>query len=52
MAVYGGREAGSDEYEIGSGVTTPQRMPSKGIRVKTTVVQTISDRVDWQDELF
>ena len=45
--VYGGQDTASDEYELGN----PQEaLPARGIRVKTTV--TITERVDWQDDLF
>ena len=49
VEVSGGK-AGSDseDYEIG----TRSGPPSRRIKVKTNVVVTISDRVDWQDGLF
>lgn len=49
VAVHGGREVGSDEYELGS---QEGETPLNRIRAKTTVVLTISERVDWKDDLF
>ncbi len=53
MRVYGGRRKGdaeSDEVELGGreGMETPRNR----IRKKTEVVLTISERVDWRDDLF
>ena len=55
MAVYGGRQTGdaaSDEIELGGEEETRFETPVNRIRAKTTVVLTISDRVDYQDDLF
>ncbi|KAM0794797.1 hypothetical protein BDR22DRAFT_670235 [Usnea florida] len=58
VAVYGGRQPGdaaSDEIELGGGGgedETRFETPVNRIRAKTTVVLTISDRVDYQDDLF
>lgn len=51
--VYGGRRPGdadSDDFELGD----PARFetPMNRIRAKTTVVLTISERVEYQDDLF
>lgn len=45
--VFGGRDTESDEYELGG---PREALPARGIRVKTTV--TVTERVDWQDDLF
>ena len=53
VKVYGGRRQGdeeSDEVELGG--ATPLETPMNRIRMKTTVVLTTSDRVDFQDDLF
>lgn len=69
MAVYGGREAGSDKYDLDGpqgekyDLNNPQgekydldnpqgETPLNRIRAKTTIVLTISERVDWKDNLF
>lgn len=51
--VYGGRRPGdteSDEVELGN--EAQFETPMNRIRAKTTVVLTISERVDFQDDLF
>ena len=51
--VYGGRRAGdaeSDEVELGN--QDHFETPMNRIRAKTTVVLTISERVEFQDDLF
>lgn len=54
--VYGGRgkgdDAESDEVELGIGGREQDEIPMNRIRAKTTVVLTVSERVDWQDDLF
>ena len=53
VKVYGGRRQGdaeSDEVELGG--AAPLETPMNRIRMKTTVVLTISERVDFQDDLF
>ena len=53
VKVYGGRRQGdaeSDEVELGG--AAPLETPMNRIRMNTTVVLTISDRVDFQDDLF
>ena len=55
VAVYGGRrpgDAASDEIELGGEDEARFETPVNRIRAKTTVVLTISDRVDYQDDLF
>lgn len=49
MAVHGGREVGSDEYDLEN---SQGETPLNRIRAKTTIVLTISERVDWKDDLF
>ena len=52
VAVYGGKNVGSsDDYELGEGGTQLET-PINRIRAKTTVVLTISERLEWKDELF
>ena len=55
VAVYGGKGAQTTEEEILE-LDSPQQeemeTPMNRIRAKTTVVLTISDRVDWKDDLF
>ena len=51
VAVHGGRRAGEEEYEIGDSTSQPT-LPLKGIMVKTDVVQTIHERLNYHDELF
>ena len=51
--VYGGRRPGdaeSNEYELGN--EAHFETPMNRIRAKTTVVLTISERVEYQDDLF
>ncbi len=54
VAVYGGRGSqGTDEDTVE--LSSPREeveMPKNRIRAKTTVVLTISNRVDWRDDLF
>ena len=53
VAVTGGKIGveGSEEYRLGSGDSgSHYEVPDKGIRVRTTV--TVTERVDWQDDLF
>lgn len=52
VAVSGGTtgDGGSEEYHLGPTGRGHDGAPSKGIRVKTTV--TVTERVDWQDDLF
>lgn len=52
--VYGGRRPGdaeSDEFELGNNQAYLET-PMNRIRAKTTVVLTISERVEFQDDLF
>lgn len=55
VAVFGGKGVHGDAEEILE-LASPQEeevvTPSNRIRAKTTVVLTISERVDWQDDLF
>lgn len=51
VAVHGGQAAGGEEYDIGEASSQPNA-PMKGIMVKTTVVQEISERLNYHDELF
>ncbi|KAL8702599.1 MAG: hypothetical protein Q9201_004231 [Fulgogasparrea decipioides] len=48
--VLGGKNKGSDEMELTG--SDHEVTPWNRIRAKTEVVLTISDRVDWQDDLF
>ena len=50
VAIYGGKEAEDEMIELEQG--DEPETPMNRIRAKTTVVMTISDRVDWQDDLF
>ncbi len=54
VAVYGGRGSqGTDEDTVE--LSSPREeveTPKNRIRAKTTVVLTISNRVDWRDDLF
>lgn len=53
VKVYGGRRQGdeeSDDVELGDQIHF--ETPKNRIRANTTVVLTISDRVDFQDDLF
>lgn len=56
MNVYGGRRPGdadSDEFELEGGNNEARfETPMNRIRAKTTVVLTISERVEFQDDLF
>ncbi|KAI4212986.1 MAG: hypothetical protein LQ351_004330 [Letrouitia transgressa] len=49
VTVLGGRDIGTDEYELGA---TKPETPTNRIRAETTVVWTVSERVDWRDDLF
>ncbi len=49
VAVHGRREVGSDEYDLEN---SQGETPLNRIRAKTTIVLTISERVDWKDDLF
>ncbi|KAL9068514.1 MAG: hypothetical protein Q9161_006163 [Pseudevernia consocians] len=56
--VYGGRrgnrrgEVDEEGIELGGNDEVGSPTPTNRIRAKTTVVLTISERVDWQDDLF
>ena len=55
VAVYGGKGSPGAEEEILELNGHPEEeieTPMNRIRAKTTVVLTISERVDWQDDLF
>ncbi|KAF6225969.1 hypothetical protein HO173_012636 [Letharia columbiana] len=55
VAVYGGKgvqETEEEILELGSPREDEMETPMNRIRAKTTVVLTISERVDWQDDLF
>ena len=55
VAVFGGKFAQGTEEEIlemGSPREEEPVTPINRIRAKTTVVLTVSERVDWQDDLF
>lgn len=55
MAVYGGREAKRTEeetLELSDRREEELETPENRIRARTTVVLTISEKVDWQDDLF
>ena len=41
-----------DEIELGGNEETGSPTPMNRIRVQTTVVLTISERVEWKDDLF
>lgn len=52
VEVRGGQRSvrgSEEEFELGS---REGETPVNRIRAKTTVVLTISERVDWQDDLF
>ena len=49
VAVSGGHEVDFVDGELGANRLEP---PIKGIRALTTVVVTIAERVDWQDDLY
>ena len=55
VAVYGGKGVQGDEEEVLE-LKSPQEdgvdTPVNRIRAKTTVTLTISERVDWRDDLF
>ena len=52
VAVTGGRmgDRESEEYQLDATGRGHDEVPSKGIRVRTTV--TVTERVDWRDDLF
>lgn len=56
--VYGGKrgkrrgEVDEEEIELGGNGEAGSPTPINRIRAQTTVVLTISERVDWQDDLF
>ena len=56
--MYGGKrgnrrgEVDEEEIELGGNDEVGSPTPMNRIRAKTTVVLTISERVDWQDDLF
>lgn len=54
MAVYGGKRVQGTEDEILqlASLREEAETPINRIRAKTTVVLTVSKRVDWQDNLF
>lgn len=55
MAVYGGKGPQTSEEEVlelDSHQEEEMQTPLNRIRAKTTVVLTISERVDWKDDLF
>ncbi|KAL8745541.1 MAG: hypothetical protein Q9190_002332 [Brigantiaea leucoxantha] len=49
VTVFAGRELGADDCELEDNASI---VPENRIRAKTTVVLTISDRIEWQDDLF
>ena len=54
VAVYGGKSArgtGEESLELNS-PREESETPMNRIRAKTTVVLTVSQRVDWQKDLF
>ena len=46
------QETEEEILELGSPREDEMETPVNRIRAKTTVVLTISERVDWQDDLF
>ena len=50
VAVFGGRDKTEEEMELAG--TGDLEVPWNRIRAKTSVVVSISERVDWQDDLF
>ena len=50
IRIYGGKGPEDDVVEMES--QEEAETPMNRIRAKTTVVMTVSDRVDWQDDLF
>lgn len=54
VAVYGGKRVQGTEDEILqlASLREEAETPMNRIRAKTTVVLTVSERVDWQDNLF
>lgn len=48
FAEYGGQDRG-DIYDLGA---RTDRLPAKGIKVQTGITVTISERLEWQDDLF
>ena len=51
VAVHGERGPGAEDYEIGE-TSSQANAPLKGIRVETTVVQEIHERLHYHNELF
>ncbi|KAL8662916.1 MAG: hypothetical protein Q9202_004338 [Teloschistes flavicans] len=49
VTVFGGKDKGDEEIEL-TGID--HEVPLNRIRAKTEVVLTISERVDWRDDLF
>lgn len=54
VTIYGGKGMEENIVELGSPheEELEQETPMNRIRAKTTVVLTVSDRVEWQDDLF
>ena len=55
MAVYGGKGAKETEeetLELSGRREEEVETPMNRIRARTTVVLTISERIDWQDNVF
>lgn len=55
VAVYGGKSVQENEEEsldLRSPREEDMETPVNRIRAKTTVTLTVSDRVDWRDDLF
>lgn len=48
-AGYGGQDMGSDNFDLSA---QTDHLPAKGIKVRTGITVTISERLDWQDDLF
>ena len=51
VAIYGGKGAEEEVLELGR-LEEEVETPVNRIRAKTTVVMTVSERVDWRDDLF
>lgn len=54
VTIYGGKSLEANIVELGSPheEEVEQETPMNRIRAKTTVVLTVSERVEWQDDLF
>lgn len=54
VTIYGGKgmEANIVELDSPHEEELEQETPMNPIRAKTTVVLTVSERVEWQDDLF